>query len=382
MTHSAAHRLHFAAGVPSQFQHAACAFAALALVPLPLLAQELTAAGAQPTICNLPIPPPAQGPSPAAPPVIFQIVPCFDRQGHVSMVDPETYLHYIQTPVSRPSRHEWVRYDEAAIESILQDFTRLWATGFLDDLSIEAIDYPFANGAIGKLIVYRIEERQRIKIVNYEGSKHLEQSKLEEKLRELDLMLRIDTFVDQTRIKRVKTVIAEMLADLGFPNAAITSELRPLPGGPKLAHLTFTINEGPETRIRRIEFEGNTALTDGKLASAMTNNRTRRWLPVPQFSNTYKQAGFEEDAERIGSFYRDRGYLAAKVGQPALRTLEDSADGKTRWVALGIAVTEGSQYRVGDLVVEGSTSVPAEYLLSLFKVRKGDLYSERRFARV
>ena len=109
---------------------------------------------------------------------------------------------------------------------------------------------------MGKLIVYRIEERQRIKIVNYEGSKHLEQGKLEEKLRELDLMLRIDTFVDQTRIKRVKTVIAEMLAELGFPNAAITSELKPLPGGPKLAHLTFTINEGPrnahsEDRLRR-----------------------------------------------------------------------------------------------------------------------------------
>ena len=275
------------------------------------------------------------------------------------MVEPETYLHYIQTPVSRPSQHEWVPYDDAAIESIRQDFRRLWATGFLDDLTIEAIDYPFANGTIGKLIVYRIEERQRIKIVNYEGSKHLEQGKLEEKLRELDLMVRIDTFVDQTRIKRIKTVIAEMLADLGFPNAAITAELKPLAGGPKLAHLTFTINEGPQTRIRRIEFDGNAAFTDRKLASAMTHNRTRRWLPIPQFSSTYKQAGFEEDADRIVSFYRDRGYLSARVGQPALRTLEDSADGKTRWIALGIAVTEGSQYRLGEFAVEGSTTVPS-----------------------
>ena len=294
------------------------------------------------------------------------------------MVDPETYLHYIHTAASRPSRNEWVPYDDAAIESIRQDFRRLWATGFLDDLTIEAIDYPFANGTTGKLIVYRIEERQRIKIVNYEGAPHLEQGKLEEKLRELDLMLRIDTFVDQMRIKRVKAVITEMLAELGFSNATIASELKPLPGGPKLVHLTFTINEGPETRIRQIDFDGNAAFTDGKLSSAMRNNRRKRWLPIPQFDNTYKPAGFEEDAERIVSFYRDRGYLAARVGQPSIRTLDDSDDGKTRWVAMGIPITEGGRYRVGELSVEGSTSVPAEYLLSLFtKTRKGDLYSEQ-----
>ena len=102
-------------------------------------------------------------------------------------------------------------------QSVLEDFKRLWATGFLDDLSVEATDYTFSNGVVGKLIVYRMEERQRMKIVTYKGSKHLEQSKLEDKLRELDLMVRIDTFVDQTRIKRIRTTIAEMLAELGFP---------------------------------------------------------------------------------------------------------------------------------------------------------------------
>ncbi len=377
MSGSTASRLQFAAAVRFSLHHATFVFIAIACAPLPSRAQELTAAGAPQSICGLPIPPPAAEPPAGMPPVIFQIVPCFDRQGNVSMIEPETYLHYIHTAVSRPSRSEWVPYDEPAVESIRQDFRRLWATGFLDDLTIEAIDYPFTNGTTGKLIVYRIDERRRIKIVNYEGSQHLEQGKLEEKLRELDLMLRIDTFVDQTRVKRVTTVIAEMLAELGFPNAAITSELKPLPGGPKLAHLTFTINEGPETRIRRIDFEGNRAFTDGKLASAMTHNRSKRWLPIPQFSSTYKQAGFEEDAERIVSFYRDRGYLAARVGQPSLRTLEDAPDGKTRWVALDIPVTEGGRYRIGALSVEGSTSVPAEYLLSLFKTRKGELYSER-----
>ena len=363
--------------VQPQIHRLAYVAALVTLVPFSAHAQPAAVPDELRSICNLPVPPPANLPPAGGPPVVYQIVPCFDKQGHVSMVEPETYLHYIQSRVSRPSQNEWVTYDEAAIETILQDFKRLWATGFLDDLSIETSDYTFANGAIGKLIVYRMEERQRIKLVNYEGSKRLEQSKLEEKLRELDLTIRIDTFVDHTRIKRIKTVIAEMLAELGFPEAAVTVNLRPLPGGPKTAGLTYTIDEGPRIRIRRVEFDGNAAFGDGRLASAMTRNRSKRWFPIPNFDSTYKQTGFEEDADRIVSFYRDRGYLSARVGQPTIRTIEDTADGHTRWVALSIPITEGSQYRIGELTVEGSTEVPSSYLLSLFKIRKGELYSEK-----
>ena len=308
---------------------------------------------------------------------MFQIVPCFETQGNVSTVEPETYLHYIHTQVSRPSRGEWVAYNESVVESVLEDFKRLWATGFLDDLTIDARDYTFANGVIGKLIVYRMEERRRIKIVNYKGLKHLEQNKLEEKLRELDLMVRIDTFADEMRIKRIKTTIGEMLSELGFPESQVTSEIQALPGGPKTSQLTFTIDEGPQIKIRRVEFEGNTAFEDGTLASAMKQNQAKRWFPIPRFGSAYKQTGYEEDADRIMSFYRDRGYLAVRVGQPAVHTLEDTEDGRTRWVALRIPVTEGSQYRLAEFTIEGNKEVPADYLLSLFKLRRGELYSEK-----
>ncbi len=77
------------------------------------------------------------------------------------------------------------------------------------------------------------------------------------------------------------------------------------------------------------------------------------------------------------SFYRDRGYLAVRVGQPVLQTLEDTEDGRTRWVALKIPVTEGLQYRVAEFTIEGNKEVPADYLLSLFKLRRGELYSEK-----
>ena len=71
-------------------------------------------------------------------------------------------------------------------------------------------------------------------------------------------------------------------------------------------------------------------------------------------------------------YYRDKGYVNARVGDPSFRYLEDSADRKTRWVELRIDVAEGLRYRVASLTFEGNKIIRAEGLRPLFKVRDGD----------
>ena len=85
------------------------------------------------------------------------------------MVEPPTYLYYIQLKASQPSQGIWVPYDEATEKVILEDFRRLWNTNFLDNLSIDVKDYTFSNGVIGKLVTYNLEERQRVKIFDFTG---------------------------------------------------------------------------------------------------------------------------------------------------------------------------------------------------------------------
>ena len=45
-----------------------------------------------------------------------------------SIIEAQTYLYYIQTPLSRPSENVWVPYNEQTEESLRADFKRLWAT--------------------------------------------------------------------------------------------------------------------------------------------------------------------------------------------------------------------------------------------------------------
>src|SRR5712671_38515 len=144
--------------------------AALLLAPAGAIAQQPPAA-APGTVCGLPIPEPRALPPVDSPPIIYLMVPCFETQGNTSLVDINTYLYYIQLKSSRPSEGVWIPYDETSEKTIREDFQRLWGTNFLDNISVETQDYTFSNGVKGKLVIYNLEERQRVKIVDYTGSK-------------------------------------------------------------------------------------------------------------------------------------------------------------------------------------------------------------------
>src|SRR3954470_17989589 len=221
------------------------------------------------TICGQPVPPPRSFPPDGSGPVVYLIAPCFQAQENTSLVDFQTYLYYIQTKASQPSQGIWVPYNDDAENSIREDFKRLWATNFLDNLSIDVEDYPFSNGVIGKLITYDMEERQRVKIVDFVGSKKLETSKIEEKLKENNAQIRLDTCIDPALIRKIEGIVRDMMKEKGFQSAEVTHEITPVEGGPKLVHVTFNMNEGPKVKIKQLEFTGNTDVSDGKLAKHM-----------------------------------------------------------------------------------------------------------------
>jgi outer membrane protein insertion porin family len=298
----------------------------------------------------------------------------FPTQGNASVIEPQTYLYYIQTRPSRPSDGVWVPYSE---QSVLEDFKRLWATNFLDNLWIEVKDVPYENGVLAKEVIFNMEERQRVKIVDYDGSKVLEQSKIEEKLRDVGVQIRLDSFIDEGLIRRVEGVVRDMFAEKGYEFAKVTHTLREVAGGPKTVHLTFNLDEGPKVRIRTIEFVGNKAMGDGKLRRQMKANKQEWWIPFSG-RGTYQAVKFEEDAEKVVEHYRNKGYVTARVGQPELVYVEDSKDSKTRYVELRVPVTEGEKFRVGEFTFDGNTVVKTEGLASLFKLKPGQYYSEKR----
>jgi outer membrane protein insertion porin family len=335
------------------------------------------------TACGTEPPAPVALPPAGSPPFIWTLELCFDRQGGTSTVDNETYLYWIKLQTSQTRLGQFVPYDEKAEEQMIADFKALWATRFLEDLSVEVTDHTFENGAVGKMVVYRMEERERVKIVDYRNAKGdsisiIKRSDIDDKLRERNIEVRLDSFLDEGSIRRVESVLREMMAEKGFTNADVGHKVSPVAGGPKLVNVTFTVGEGPKIKIRDVEFVGNEAIGDGTLQRKLKENKPKGILSFITGGGTYKESLYEEDAARVVEYYRNEGYPQARVGNPEIKVLENTKDGKTRWVQLRIPVVEGKRYRMGELNFEGNKLVNSAGLRTLYNVKAGDWYNKKK----
>ncbi|MBA3269573.1 MAG: hypothetical protein H0T71_03610, partial [Acidobacteria bacterium] len=205
------------------------------LAGLAVFALSVTAARAQ-------TPAAATGPSPTAGsgPLVRSMELRFEPVNE-SLIEPQTYLYYIQTQPSRPTDGVWMPFNEQTEQTLLADFKRLWATNFLDNLRIEVVDDPYSNGVIGKRVIFHMEERPRVKIVDYQPSDKVDRTKIDEKMKEANVSLRLDSFLDQGAVRRVEGILRNLMAEKGHQFAEVKSHVEVLPGGPKLVKVVFDI---------------------------------------------------------------------------------------------------------------------------------------------
>jgi outer membrane protein insertion porin family len=289
----------------------------------------------------------------------------------------ETLLFYVQAKAGDP-------YDERRLR---EDFKRLWDTGFLDDLRVESFDTP--DG--GKLVRFHVTERKRIQIVDYRGAKDLTTTTIEDELKKREAQIKIDTFYDQAKARKVEAIIKEMLAAKGRPFATVRHEAKVIGGSGQ--QLSFIIDEGPKAKIKEIAFDGNEVFSDNKLKSVMKN------IKEPGFWNlswlggktTYTEekwlGGGEKDQEgdhsRLESFYLNNGYVTARVGQPKI-SYTDKPNPKNpkksvKYMRMDVPITEGAQYRMGELKFEGLTVLKEPFVRNYFKMQPGDVYDDSKF---
>jgi outer membrane protein insertion porin family len=309
-------------------------------------------------------PEPSAGPSiPAETGPIVERVDILRNQ----YLQTETLAYYIST---KPGD----RYDEIRLR---EDFRRLWDTGFLDDLLVDVRD-----GANGKIVSFVVRERKRIQIVDYRGSKALTTTTIEDELKKKDAIVRMDTFYDPGKARKVEAVILGMLKDKGLSFASVKHETKNV-GGAGL-QLSFIIDDGPKTKVKSITFEGNHVFGDGKLRGKMKKIKQAGFWNLSWLKGNAKftDEKWSEDQEALRDFYLDNGYVTATVGEPTL-TYTDGKSGTfkkkpVKWLHVSIPVTEGDQYRVGEISFEGLTVFKEEGLRPIFKLKTGDVYRDSR----
>jgi outer membrane protein insertion porin family len=140
--------------------------------------------------------------------------------------------------------------------------------------------------------------------------------------------------------------------------------------------VVFEINEGERTLIRRINFVGNQAFSDGTLREVIASRETAWWRFLST-ADQYDPERLSFDRELLRRFYLKNGYADFRV---VSAVAELAPDRTTFFVTF--TVEEGERYRVGTVdVISQIRNLGAEALRGAVAVHEGAWYAADRVER-
>jgi len=243
-------------------------------------------------------------------------------------------------------------------DDISQIARKLWAIRYFSDVSITA---PKIEGDKIYLNIH-LEERSRVSSWNFTGVKKSQRDDLQERVK-----LRRGSEYSEYLIKTSVDIIKKYLDEKGFRNAEITVLQENDTIINNAIRVTFAIDRKEKVKIKKITFEGNEALSDGKLARSMkkTKGNTLRNLFS---SKKFNEEEFENDKGNLITAYNEKGYRDARIVSDTVYSINE------RRLGIKLVVEEGKRYYFRNIDWVGNTKLPSEGLNNLLGIRKGDIY--------
>jgi outer membrane protein insertion porin family len=249
-------------------------------------------------------------------------------------------------------------YDSTIVEEDVRRLTRLGRFKPIDSKVILQDD-----GTVH--IVFVLVEQQIIASVNVVGNKLISDQELLSVVPMLPGIAR-DTFL----IDKGRRAIAERYRKLGNYLVEVEVDLAELNNA---SVLIYQIMEGPRVRVKNVQFEGNNSFTSKQLAAEIETSIAVPFLRRGELDEYV----LDDDVATLAKFYRDRGFLEARVG----RVIQQSTDNRSANVLFQIE--EGSQYTLGSVSAVAINDEPlsvfsSEQIASLISLKKGDIYKSNK----
>ena len=214
----------------------------------------------------------------------------------------------------------------------------------------------------GAVLVYVVVEKPIVRSILFEGNKELTTDKLKEALEFKQNSVFSTKDMDKSVAK-----IKKLYGDEGYYLAEVEPVV--VKKTPAELAVTFKIREGNKILIRTIRFDGNKTFSDRKLRGVI-ETKEKWFLSWLTGAGTYKEEVLKNDSALIADFYMNNGFINVKVGEPAVK-LADSKEA----LEVSVGITEGDQYKVGEIAFKGELLEPAEDLRKKLKSEPDELFS-------
>ena len=243
--------------------------------------------------------------------------------------------------------------DYDRLDNDLRDVYRM---GFFKDVEIETED-----GSNGKIVIVKVAEKPSIGKIVFDGNDDVDDDDLKK-----ELGIKLYSILDQNEVKQGLNRLKEFYRQKGYYNIEIRESITELPNNEVL--LKYEIEEGKKVYVEEIRFHGNKEFDNGDLKDIMETDEKGFFSWITK-SGVLDKKKLEFDVQKITSFYNNKGFLKARVGQPEV-TYE-----KDKGLIITIEIHEGPKYGVRNVSIEGDLVRPVDELMEKVRINKEEVFN-------
>ena len=227
-------------------------------------------------------------------------------------------------------------FDEVILD---RDIRSLYRTGLFEFIEVkhEAVDATTFN------LVVEVTPKFRVLAVRFEGNVKMKSNRLEKEAK-----VKPNQALDERQIKEDAEKLREFYQKAGYNQVSVNYSIdRDRVGG--FGTVIFKIREGAKVKIADIKFVGNKNATARKLRGVI---ETKKWWMFSWLtgSGRFKDDQFEDDLDKLRDAYRELGFLDVEIPQDKVLFNYPTPER----LVLVIHITEGRQYRVGEISFSGN----------------------------
>ncbi|MFO7751575.1 MAG: outer membrane protein assembly factor BamA [Desulfobacteraceae bacterium] len=240
-------------------------------------------------------------------------------------------------------------------ERLSDDLSRIYKMGYFEDVRVSQ-----ENLGAGVKIIFKVEEKPSVRKILFEKNHVYDNEKLREAIHTSTGSI-LNVFKIKEDLKRIE----HLYKTKNYHNCEISYEVNQLEQNQ--ADIVFRVDEGEKLKIEDISFEGNEHFDDKDLKKRMKTKEKGffHWITS---SGDLDRNELERDVLRIESFYKNNGYIDARISEPEIEFQEKS-------ISISFEVEEGTQFKIGKIDLKGDLILPESEIMEKLEFKESGMYN-------
>ena len=240
---------------------------------------------------------------------------------------------------------------------------RLYALDFFSDI------VPYAKHDTKNyddvLLVFLVTENPLIRSINFSGNMKIRNAELREQIK-----IKPSDIFSNEKVLMAERMLRNFYVQKGFSNSQVTYEV--VESNDEVV-LTFHINEGYDTVVKKISIVGNSLFSERMIKSKLALKEVG-FMKDGAFQNSV----LEQDKLTIQDYYKERGYVDVAILDTKIESVFND-EKKQNELFITFYIQEGAQYTYGGLTITGNEIFSTKELEKCEKLKVGTVYNEIKF---